>query len=591
MNLENQIAEAASAAMKELFDASLNPADILVNETNTSFKGDRTVVTFPLAKQAKKSPPETADLLGNALVEKLDFVSGFNVVKGFLNLEFTPETWNKVYQDLSKDKDHGQHSSNGKKIVLEYCGPNTNKPLHLGHLRNMVIGHSVSAILEKAGNKVHKVNIYNDRGSNISKSMLAWEKFADGETPESSGMKGDHFVGKYYVRYNTELNKEIETAVNAGTDIKEAKRTVPLVQEVQTMTQQWEAGDSAVHATWLKMNNWVYQGFEKTFARLGVNFEKHYKESEYYKKGKEIVEKGLADGHFKKNEDGSVSVDLTEQGLDEKTLLRNDGTSLYLTQDFGIANERYKDYTMDQSIYVVGDEQIYHFKALKESLKLLGKPYGESIFHLSYGMVDLPTGKMKSREGKSVDCDDLMDEMISIAENESIKAGKVDGYSEEEKVELYKTLGIGALKYFILRVNPKKRMVFNPEESIDMQGFTAPFVQYAHARIQSIIRKYGQEPALPSKLPELSEREIHLVQLLYSYPNIIAESAKTYDPSVVAKYVFELAKSFNGFYADHSILGNDDAAVNDFRVHLSAQTAKTIKDGMNLLGINVPDKM
>jgi len=591
MNVEKQIAEAASALMKELFGAELSPSDILVNETNASFDGDRTVVTFPLAKAAKKSPPEVADILGKGLSEKLDFVDGFNVIKGFLNLEFSESTWPTVYQAITENQNHGQHPSNGKKIVLEYCGPNTNKPLHLGHLRNMVIGHSVAAILEKAGNKVHKVNIYNDRGSNISKSMLAWEKFGNGETPESAQQKGDHFVGKYYVRFNTELDKQIKDAVAGGADIKDAKRNAPILDEVQTMTQQWEAGDKEIHATWQKMNDWVYDGFEKTFDRLGVNFEKHYKESEYYKKGKEIVETGLSDGHFKKNADGSVSVDLTEQGLDEKTLLRSDGTSLYLTQDFGIANERYKDYEMDQSIYVVGDEQIYHFKALKESLKLLGKPYGESIFHLSYGMVDLPSGKMKSREGKSVDCDDLMDDMIIEAEKESIKAGKVNDYSEEQKTAIYKTLGIGALKYFILRVNPKKRMVFNPQESIDLQGFTAPFVQYAHARIQSIIRKYGKDPVLPSPLPAFSEREKHLVQLLYSYPRIIAEAANTYDPSVIAKYVFELAKSFNGFYADHSILGNEDEAVNDFRVHLSAKTAATIKDGMHLLGINVPDKM
>lgn len=591
MNLEKQIAKATSEAMQSLFDAAIPTEKILVNETNTSFKGDRTVVTFPLAKQAKKSPPEVADLLGNELVKQLDFVSGFNVVKGFLNLEFTPETWSSVYKDISATENYGQHDSNGKKIVLEYCGPNTNKPLHLGHLRNMVIGHSVSAILEKAGNQVHKVNIYNDRGSNISKSMLAWEKFAEGETPASSNMKGDHFVGKYYVRYNTELNKQVEAAVQSGTEEHVAKKTAPILEEVQKMTQEWEAGDPQVLKTWEMMNNWVYEGFEKTFARLGVNFEKHYKESEYYKKGKEIVENGLASGHFKKNEDGSVSVDLTEQGMDEKTLLRSDGTSLYLTQDFGIANERYNDYEMDQSIYVVGDEQIYHFKALKESLKLLGKPYGESIFHLSYGMVDLPTGKMKSREGKSVDCDDLMDLMIEEAEKESIKAGKVDNYSDEEKTALYKTLGIGALKYFILRVNPKKRMVFNPEESIDLQGFTAPFVQYAHARIKSIIRKYGAAPSLPTAIPELSEREINLVQLIYSYPNIIAEAANTYDPSVIAKYVFELAKSFNGFYADHSILGNENEDVNAFRVHLSQQTASIIKDGMSLLGIDVPEKM
>lgn len=671
MNIEQIIQDNVVAAIKSLFNKNIDAKDVNLQETNKDFKGDITVVVFPYTRWAKKSPEQTGNLIGNYLNENVAEISGFNVIKGFLNLEISQNYWMNF---LAQEKDNANFGkgTQSEKIVLEYCGPNTNKPLHLGHIRNMLIGYATANLLEYAGNEVHKVNIYNDRGIAICKSMLAWQKFGNGATPQSTNMKGDHFVGKYYVLYEkwskheslklynltfkklskfnnpekwmdielfqfvsslafwkvfvenstiTENNLKLEDNIlklphvwlsnlsnklynlsNKISDDKSKKLALDvsnfLKEEIgnlpsyiaQNMLVKWEAGDKPTVELWETMNNWVYEGFEETFNTLGVDFEKHYKESEYYERGKELVEEGLKNNKFFSKDDGSVWVNLEEEGLDQKLLLRGDGTSVYITQDMGIAEARYNDYQFDQSIYVVANEQDYHFKVLQLVLQKLGKNYAEGIYHLSYGMVDLPEGRMKSREGTVVDADDLIQEMIETAEQHTRELGKIDDLDEKQAQALFKTLALGALKYFILKVNPRKRVIFNPKESIDFQGNTGPFVQYAHARIQSLLRNQTLQEVDFSKI-NLEESEKELLIQLHKFPQIVDLGAANYDVSEIANYVYELARLFNKFYASVQILKVDNENDKHFRLNLSKFTAEVIKKSLGILGIKAPEKM
>ncbi len=644
-SIEQQLKEATVQAVQDLFDKTVNTDQVIVNDTRKEFAGDLTVVVFPFVKFARRSPQQTGDTIGAYLQEKFDFITGFNTIKGFLNLNIADSYWLQVFNAMCKEENYGQHPATGKKVVLEYCGPNTNKPLHLGHIRNMLLGYSTANILMAAGDEVHKVNIYNDRGIAICKSMIGWQKYANGATPESKGMKGDHFVGEWYVRYATEFSKEyktwqqtaegqqvfeawqvdekavkktlkeIETAKNkAKKDKKEIKEQDYTLQnyffknvyeqtyfnaysklgaETSEMLRKWEANDPEVRKLWEMNNQWVYDGLQETFEVLGVDFEKDYMESENYLQGKEVVLKGLEDGLFYQKEDGSIWVDLEDQKLDHKILLRKDGTSVYITQDLAVAANRYTDYQMDDSIYVVGDAQAYHFKVLKAILKKMGEPYAEGIHHLGYGMVFLPTGKMKSREGDKVDADDLIAQMVSMAKELTKEQGKIATLSEEEAEVLYKNLGLGALKYFILRIGAKKSFVFNPKESIDFQGDTGTYVQYGYARSQAILRKYDkddykQDFSFDNNIEDL---EKELIMLQYKYPSVILEAATNYDPSIITAYAYSLAKTYSKFWAAHSILGNADEKVTAFRVALTANNARLIKSAMNLLGIEVPSRM
>jgi arginyl-tRNA synthetase len=560
--------------------------------TKKEFAGQLTIVVFPFTRQARKSPEVIAQTIGEYLKKEIEEVEDYNVVKGFLNLNISDSYWVKLFQGILSNEQFGKHASTGKKYVVEYCGPNTNKPLHLGHIRNMLIGYSISNILSAAGHEVHKVNIYNDRGIAICKSMLAWQKFGNGETPDSTGMKGDHFVGKYYVLFATKVNEEINQLMAGGMSKEQAAYEAPLQKEAREMLLKWEQGDKETLALWNKMNQWVYTGFEETYQKLGVDFEKAYYESEHYESGKKMVEDGLKKGIFYKKADGSVWVDLTDEGMDEKILLRADGTSVYLTQDIGTAESRYNDYKMDKSVYVVANEQDYHFKALKAALKKLKKPYGEGIYHLSYGMVDLPTGKMKSREGTTVDADDLYDEMLDTAEEHTVELGKIDGFSAAEAKELYRKLGMGALKYFLLKVHPKKKMLFNPQESIEFQGDTGPFIQYTNARISSILRKWQANHSFEGSFPaHINEQELELIMHISRYPETIQFSAGEFDPSQIATYVYALAKLYNKFYVENPILSIEDESLQYFRIILSEMTARTIQSSMGLLGIEVPERM
>jgi arginyl-tRNA synthetase len=589
MSIESLLQQAVAQAVQQLFGENIPPADVNLQETNKDFAGDITVVVFPFVRMARKSPEQTGAMLGEYLKANVSQIADFNVIKGFLNLEISDSYWldffNKEKNNLTFGKGKG-----GQNIVLEYCGPNTNKPLHLGHIRNMLIGYATASLLEYAGHEVHKVNIYNDRGIAICKSMLAWQKFGEGKTPQSEGIKGDHFVGDFYVKFDVEYKKEVEQLMASGQSKEEAEKNSQLINEAREMLRLWEAGDAETVALWNKMNNWVYEGFEQTFQSLGVDFEKHYKESEYYERGKELVLEGLKNDCFYKKEDGSVWVDLEADGLDHKLLLRNDGTSVYITQDMGIAEARYNDYKFDQSIYVVANEQDYHFKVLQLVLQKLQKPYAEGIYHLSYGMVDLPEGRMKSREGTVVDADDLIQEMIETAEQHTRELGKIDDLSPAQADELFKTLAMGALKYFILKVNPRKRVIFNPKESIDFQGNTGPFIQYAHARIQSILRRQNVEN---NKIENytLKESEKELLKELHKFPEKINEGAKNYDISEVANFAYELARTYNKFYASEPILSAAGETEKQFRLQLSAFTAHTLKTCLKLMGIDAPDKM
>jgi arginyl-tRNA synthetase len=589
MNIESLLQQAVAQAVQQLLGENINPSDVNLQETNKDFAGDITVVVFPYVRMARKSPEQTGAMLGEYLKANVPQIEDFNVVKGFLNLEIADSYWLDFFNKEKTNLTFGKGTQK-QKIVLEYCGPNTNKPLHLGHIRNMLIGYATASLLEYAGNEVHKVNIYNDRGIAICKSMLAWQKFGEGKTPQSEGFKGDHFVGNFYVKFDVEYKKEVANLMSTGQSKEQAEKNSQLINEAREMLRLWEAGDAETIALWNTMNNWVYEGFEETFQSLGVDFEKHYKESEYYERGKELALEGLNQGCFYKKEDGSIWVDLEADGLDHKLLLRADGTSVYITQDMGIAEARYNDYHFDRSVYVVANEQDYHFKVLQLVLQKLQKPYAEGIYHLSYGMVDLPEGRMKSREGTVVDADDLIQEMIETAEQHTRELGKIDDLTPAQADELFKTLAMGALKYFILKVNPRKRVIFNPKESIDFQGNTGPFIQYAHARIQSLLRKQVVDFA-PLNNITLKESEKELLKELHKFPAKIEEGATSYDISEIANYAYELAKTYNKFYASEPILSANSETEKQFRLQLSAFTAQTLKTCLKLMGIAAPEKM
>jgi len=587
----NFITQAAVKAVKHLYNTDITDVEISLQETRKEFEGQVTIVTFPLTKFSRKSPEQTGNEIGDFLKNELKEVAGFNVIKGFLNISITDGYWiSQLHNEILPD-DFAVFAPNGKKVMVEYSSPNTNKPLHLGHVRNNLLGYSISQILDAAGYEVIKANLVNDRGIHICKSMLAWQLFGNGETPESTGEKGDHLVGKYYVIFDKEYKKEIEFLRSEGQTEEEAKKNAPLIKQAQEMLQKWEAGDEEILNLWRTMNTWVYDGFGKTYHALGVNFDKFYYESNTYLLGKDIVEEGLEKGVFFKKDDGSVWIDLTPDGLDEKLVRRSDGTSVYMTQDLGTAQLKYDDFQMDESIYVVGNEQDYHFKVLFLILQKLGKIWAKGLLHLSYGMVDLPSGKMKSREGTVVDADDLVAEMEQTAKEQTEQLGKVDAFDEDEKLELYHTIGMGALKYFLLKVDPKKRLLFDPNESVDFQGHTGPFIQYTHARIKSVLSRAAVDYSGELEIKELSPVERDLIVILTQFPMIIQEAALAYSPAVIANYVYELAKAYNKFYHEKSILQAEDELLMKFRLQLSAASAKVISKGMNLLGINVPERM
>lgn len=561
--------------------------------TRKDFEGDITVVVFPLLRYKKGNPVQIGEDLGKFLVENVTEITNYNVVKGFLNLVIDDSFYTKFFNQITKDSSYGfiTPSADDSSRMVEYSSPNTNKPLHLGHVRNVLLGYSVAEILKASGKKVYKTQIINDRGIHICKSMLAWQRFGNGETPESTGLKGDKLVGNYYVKFDQEYKKEIAELVASGTSEDDAKKQAPLFIEAQQMLRKWEAGDEQVVALWETMNSWVYKGFDVTYKSIGVDFDKLYYESNTYLLGKDVIDDGLKSGVFYKKEDGSVWCDLTDDGLDEKLVLRSDGTAVYMTQDIGTAIQRSKDMPdVGGMVYTVGNEQDYHFKVLFLILKKLGYSWAEQLHHLSYGMVDLPSGKMKSREGTVVDADDLMDEMTNTARTISQELGKLEGYSNEEKEELYRIIGLGALKYFILKVDPKKRILFDPKASVDFQGNTGPFIQYTYARIQSILRKanfdYSKEVAI-----DLHEKEKELIKQLELYPEVIQQAAKNYSPAVIANYTYELVKEFNSFYQNVHILGEENQDKKVFRVQLSKKVADTIKSAFNLLGIQVPERM
>ncbi|GAA4333520.1 arginine--tRNA ligase [Mucilaginibacter gynuensis] len=587
----NFIVEAAVKAVKDLYQTDIAPADINLQETRKEFEGQLTIVTFPFTRFSRKSPEQTGNEIGEYLKANLPEVAAFNVIKGFLNISISDAFWLDTLYNEILPASFAEAKPNGQKVMVEYSSPNTNKPLHLGHIRNNLLGYSVAQILGAAGYEVIKANLVNDRGIHICKSMLAWQQFGNGETPESSGLKGDHLVGKYYVIFDKEYKKQIEALKAEGQTEDEAKKNAPLIKQAQQMLQQWEAGDEAVISLWKTMNSWVYAGFADTYKALGVDFDKYYYESNTYLLGKDIIEEGLAKGVFFKKEDGSVWIDLTADGLDEKLVLRSDGTSVYITQDLGTAQLKYNEFHMDRSIYVVGNEQDYHFKVLFLILQKLGKAGADGLYHLSYGMVDLPSGKMKSREGTVVDADDLMAEMVQTAKEQTDAAGKVDGFGEEEKKQLYHTIGMGALKYFLLKVDPKKRLLFDPNESVDFQGHTGPFIQYTHARIRSVLSRAGIGFDDRTPITELAKEERDLIVWLNQFPQIITTAANEYSPAVIANYVYELAKLFNKFYHEKSILSAEDDTLKQFRLQLSAASAKVIKKAMGLLGIEVPERM
>ena len=593
MSVVTQIKEATAKAINHLYSIGLQANDVLVNETKPEFEGDYTVVLFAFIKQLKKSPDALGQELGEYIVaQHTSLFTGFNVIKGFLNLTVSDSYWLTFLETDYQNPDFGQAAGNGQKVMVEYSSPNTNKPLHLGHLRNNFLGRSIAEILKATGNEVVKTCIVNDRGIHICKSMIAWQLFANGATPKTEGKKGDHFVGDYYVKFNDAYKKEIEELKVKGKTQEEAEKEAPIMRATQQMLLDWEAGKPDVMDLWRNMNSWVYEGFAITYKKIGSDFDKTYYESNTYLLGKDLVDTGLAKGVFFQKEDGSVWIDLTADGLDEKIVRRKDGTSVYITQDIGLAEQKQKEFNAAQSIYVVGDEQNYHFKVLKLICQKLGLPSADGIYHLSYGMVELPTGKMKSREGTVVDADDLVQEMINIARQKTEELGKVKDFTTEELAELYDIIGLGALKFFLLRVDPKKKMVFNPEESIDFHGFTGPFIQYTHARIKSILRKSGIQRQTPNaKCQTLFPLEKSLVLHLEMFPTVLEEAAVGHDPSKVAIYIFNLSKIFNSFYTEHSIANAESEEKKTLRLQLSQLTAQVIKTGMNVLGIRVPERM
>lgn len=593
MNIEHKIIAATVAAVKELYQQDLPENQVNLQDTRAEFEGQITIVVFPVVRFSKKSPEATATDLGEYLVANIEEVTAFNVVKGFLNLSIADAYWVNLFNTDLLNPSFGVFSPNGKKVMVEYSSPNTNKPLHLGHVRNNLLGYSVAELLKASGYDVVKVNLVNDRGIHICKSMLAWQKWGNGETPESSLMKGDHLVGKYYVIFDKEYKKEIEALKLEGQTEEEAKKNAPLIKEAQKMLQDWEAGVPEVIELWKTMNGWVYDGFAVSYRNLGVDFDKYYYESNTYLLGKGTVDEGLEKGVFFKKPDGSVWIDLTADGLDQKLVLRADGTSVYITQDLGTAQMKYDDFKMDESIYVVGNEQDYHFKVLFLILEKLGKSWATGLHHLSYGMVDLPSGKMKSREGTVVDADDLVAEMIDTAKAKTEALSKVNDFDEEEKERLYYNIGMGALKYFLLKVEPKKRLLFDPAESIDFQGNTGPFIQYTHARIKSLLLKAGYDFAHAGVADaEITATEKEMIMLLAKYPTEIQSAAKTHSPAVLANYLYEVAKMFNKFYHETPpIIKEENEAVKKHRLNLSFVTAEVLKRGMRILGISVPERM
>lgn len=645
--MSNVLIASIQEVLKELYGQEVEEGQIQLQKTRKDFEGDVTLVAFPLLRVSKKSPEQTGEDIGNALVAKVDDIEVFNVVKGFLNLSFTSSYWVSQLSQITDSANYGfrEKGDHSRNIMVEYSSPNTNKPLHLGHIRNNLLGYSVAEILKANGHEVKKVQIINDRGIHICKSMVAWQKFGEGETPQSSGLKGDKLVGKYYVEFEKHFKEELRTAIwkaiedyqgvtgeeetlavlpddfelpemseaeqliaeykfpspnraplNSDPTVHEAlvkkfRNEPEIMQEAQEMLKKWEADDEEVRTLWAKMNGWVYDGFDVTYNRLGVDFDKLYYESDTYLVGRDLVKKGVEDGLFEQRPDGSIWCDLTADGLDQKLLLRSDGTAVYMTQDMGTAKLRYEDWpALNQLIYTVGNEQDYHFKVLFLLLGKLGFNWASNCYHLSYGMVDLPSGKMKSREGTVVDADDLMDEMFATAKAQSEEKGKLEGMTSEEADALFEMLGMGALKYFMLKVDPKKRMLFNPAESIDMQGNTGPFIQYTHARIQSVLRKADADIVV-KKVDGINEHERSLIRLLTQYPEVVIQAGDEYSPAIIANYVYELAKEYNTFYHECPILIEEDENVKQLRLAISAMTAKVIAGGMKLLGVNVPDRM
>ena len=595
MAIEKMLTQQVLEAVKACYGVELTEKDVQLQETRKEFAGDLTVVVFPFTRYSRKSPEETAKELGEYLKQNIEEVETYNVIKGFLNVVISAAYWIEVLNEVAREEKYGYAKEpSGKTYMIEYSSPNTNKPLHLGHIRNNFLGWSVSEIQKANGHQVIMANLVNDRGIHICKSMIAWEKFANGATPESTGTKGDHFVGDYYVRFDKEYKAQIKELMDKGVAEEEAKKQAPILLEAQEMLRQWEAGDEKTVALWRKMNDWVLKGFDETYKMMGIAFDKVYFESETYKKGRDIVLKGLADGVLYRKDTGSVWADLTGDGLDHKLLLRDDGTSVYMTQDIGTAYDRFNEFNMDQEIYVVGNEQNYHFQVLSLVCKKLGFDWADKIKHLSYGMVELPEGKMKSREGTVVDADDLIEEMIHTARTTSEELGKLDGYSVEEAEDVYRKVALGALKYFILKVDPKKTMMFNPKESIDFNGNTGPFIQYTYTRIRSVLRK-AEEAGIQIVLGDihtgLTEKEQNLIKLIAKLPAVVKEAGDNYSPALIGNYAYDLAKEFNQFYHDYSILKEENAQVRNLRLLLAQQCSVAIRNAMGMLGIEMPERM
>ena len=589
MSVQTILADQVKEAVKNIHNVELDSVEF--QATRKDFEGDITLVTFPMLRQIKTNPVKLGESIGEYLVQNNPEIEKFNVVQGFLNIVLADKLYLDFFGNMKDDENFGKAPQGENTIMVEYSSPNTNKPLHLGHIRNNLLGYSVSEILKAAGNKVYKTQIINDRGIHICKSMLAWQRFGHEETPETSGLKGDKLVGNYYVKFDKAYKEEISYLVAQGKTEEEAKAEAPILKDAQEMLRKWEAGDDEVVTLWKRMNQWVYDGFEETYKKLGVDFDKNYYESETYLLGKNVVAEGLEKGVFYRKDDGSVWIDLTDEGLDEKIVLRSDGTAVYMTQDIGTAIQRVEDFAINGMVYTVGNEQDYHFKVLFLILKKLGFEWAEHLYHLSYGMVDLPSGKMKSREGTVVDADDLIQEMVGTAKEISEELGKLEGYSEEEKEELYRIIGLGALKYYILKVDPRKRILFNPEESVDFQGNTGPFIQYTYARIQSILRKADLDYSETISDYTLNDKEKELIKQLQLYPETVVLAAENHSPALIANYTYELVKEFNSFYQNVTILGTEDLTEKKFRVQLSKAVGDVIKSSFALLGIQVPERM
>lgn len=591
MSIENIIANGVAHALSELYSAQVDPNSIVPQATRKEFEGNLTVVVFPYLKMSHKSPEETGKEIGEWLKSNVDGIVGYNVVKGFLNISVSPSLWTDILQQIASDDSYGfvKATPDSELVMVEYSSPNTNKPLHLGHVRNNLLGYSLAKILEANGKRVVKTNIVNDRGIHICKSMLAWQKWGEGATPESTGKKGDHLIGDFYVEFDKHYRKELAELMAAGLSKEEAEEASPLMKEAREMLRKWETGDKEVRSLWETMNQWVYDGFDETYRRLGVDFDKIYYESQTYLEGKDLVLKGLEEGKMYKKEDGSVWADLTAEGLDHKLLLRSDGTSVYMTQDIGTAKLRYKDYPIEKMIYVVGNEQNYHFQVLSLILDRLGFKWGKKLVHYSYGMVELPEGKMKSREGTVVDADDLLESMVNGARETA--ADRFEDMTPEEAAETAEKVGLGALKYFLLKVDPKKNMLFNPKESIDFNGNTGPFLQYTYARIKSVLRK-APEFSLNEKISAIpNEKETAIIHKLSDFPAVVEDAGKSYSPALIANYCYELAKEYNQFYHDYPILKEGDDEKKKLRLLISAMVARTLKTGLSLLGIEVPERM